>query len=261
MPRAPKQEFDPASRELFDHKEPRYLMLAKAIARDIRSGAYPVGELLPSEAELCRRFGVGRHTVREALRNLREVGLVTVHHGIGTRVKAAEVKPRHVFAIGAIDDFLRYVAETDLRIHRRERIAASLASVDLPEVGEDWLVLEGMRYSKQTSDPICWTQVFLNPEYHDAARTTGRSREPLFVQIEKRYRERIVEIEQQITAVSLTPELAAMLNARPSSPALSTLRRYIGDGSRVLFVTLTIHPADRFRYDQRLRREAGNAVA
>ena len=239
----------------FHGREPLYLSLAKRIARDIRSGVYGVGELLPPEGELAKRSGVGRHTVREAIRNLREVGLVSVHHGIGTRVKAAEVKPRYAFSIGGIDDFLQYVAETRVRVHRRERIPASLASVDLPEVGEDWIILEGCRYRKGESTPICWTKVFLNPSYKDVARTTGKSSEPLFVQIETRYGQRVEELEQQITAISLPPELAEMLQAQPKAPALSTLRRYFGRGGRVLFVTVTVHPADRFRYEQRLKRD------
>lgn len=260
MARAPRKSLDPGSQEPFHDKEPRYLSLAKQIARDIRSGAYAVGELLPSEAELARGSGVGRHTVREAIRNLREVGLVSVHQGIGTRVRAAEVRPRHVFSIGAIGDFLQYVAETRVRIHRRERIPALLASVDLPDVGEDWLMLEGFRYRKQELKPICWTRVFLNPAYKEVARTTGKSSEPLFLQIEKRYGERIEEIEQQITAVSLTPELSDALQAQPLSPALSTLRRYLGRDNHVFVVTVTIHPADRFRYEQRLHRALGKGA-
>jgi DNA-binding GntR family transcriptional regulator len=255
MARASKKRLNPGSDEPFHDKEPRYLQLAKRIARDIRRGVYAVGELLPAEGELAKRSGLGRHTVREALRNLREVGLVSVHHGIGTRVTAAEVRPRHAFAIGAIGDFLQYVSETQLRIHRRERIPAQLASVDLPDAGEDWVLLEGLRYQKQEPRPICWTRVFIHPDYKEAARTTGKSSVPLFQQIEQRYEERVEDIEQHISAVCLTRELAGMLDAKQGSPALSTLRRYVGRNGRVLAVTVTVHPADRFRYEQRLRRE------
>jgi DNA-binding GntR family transcriptional regulator len=255
MTRASKKSLYLGPQEPFQGKEPLYLLLAKQIARDIRSGVYGVGELLPPEGELARRFGVGRHTVREAIRNLREVGLVSVHHGIGTRVKATEVKPRHIFSIGSIDDFLQYVAETRVRIHRRERIPAPLASVELPEGGEDWIVLEGCRYRIRESRPICWTKVYLNPAYKEVARTVGKNSAPLFVQFEKRYGEHIEEIEQQITAIGLPPELAKLLQAQGNAPALSTLRRYFGRDGRILFVTVSIHPADRFRYEQRLRRD------
>lgn len=39
---------------------------------------------LPSEAELARRFGVNRHTIRQALRALAERGLVRTEQGRGT---------------------------------------------------------------------------------------------------------------------------------------------------------------------------------
>ena len=63
----------------FDAKEPRYMMLAREIVREIRSGLYPVGALLPAESELSTRFRVSRFTVREAIRKLTEAGLLSRH--------------------------------------------------------------------------------------------------------------------------------------------------------------------------------------
>lgn len=42
---------------------------------------------LPSEAELAIRFGVNRHTVRQATKSLAERGIVSVMHGRGTFVR------------------------------------------------------------------------------------------------------------------------------------------------------------------------------
>lgn len=53
----------------------------------IRSGAYPVGELLPSERELMAQFGVGRPAVREGLQALERMGLIAIVHGEGARVQ------------------------------------------------------------------------------------------------------------------------------------------------------------------------------
>ena len=53
----------------------------------IRSGAYPVGELLPSERELMAQFGVGRPAVREGLQALERMGLISIVHGEGARVQ------------------------------------------------------------------------------------------------------------------------------------------------------------------------------
>ncbi|HEY5299048.1 MAG TPA: GntR family transcriptional regulator, partial [Acetobacteraceae bacterium] len=47
---------------------------------------YPPGSRLPSEADLSRRFGVNRHTLRRAIDELSRGGLVRVEHGRGAFV-------------------------------------------------------------------------------------------------------------------------------------------------------------------------------
>ena len=52
----------------------------------ILSKAVLPGQRLPTEAELCERYGVSRITVRSALRSLRESGYITVRQGFGSTV-------------------------------------------------------------------------------------------------------------------------------------------------------------------------------
>src|SRR3954464_10069055 len=49
----------------------------------ILSGRVRPGERLPNERELCETFGVGRPTLREALRSLEAVGMIEVRPGKG----------------------------------------------------------------------------------------------------------------------------------------------------------------------------------
>lgn len=44
------------------------------------------GDLLPSETELCAELGIGRNSLREAVRTLRATGVLEVRHGAGTYV-------------------------------------------------------------------------------------------------------------------------------------------------------------------------------
>jgi GntR family phosphonate transport system transcriptional regulator len=65
--------------------------IADELAQDIAGGDYAAGEKLPGENDMARRFGVNRHTVRRALAELSERGLVRAERGSGTYVDAARL--------------------------------------------------------------------------------------------------------------------------------------------------------------------------
>ena len=52
----------------------------------ISRGILRPGERMPSEKQLCQQFGVGRTSVREALRSLSVMGILEPHAGEGTYV-------------------------------------------------------------------------------------------------------------------------------------------------------------------------------
>lgn len=61
------------------------------LRQQLRAQAYPVGSRLPPEPQLMAQLGVGRSTVREAIRALAHEGLLEVRQGDGTYVRAAAV--------------------------------------------------------------------------------------------------------------------------------------------------------------------------
>jgi len=63
---------------------------AEQIATHIRQGAWEIGDQLPSERDLCIQLGVGRTSLRDALRILAAQGIVATRAGQGTFVMAAE---------------------------------------------------------------------------------------------------------------------------------------------------------------------------
>lgn len=54
----------------------------------VGSGEWPVGQRIPNESELVKSLGVGRNTVREAIRALAHTGVLEVRQGDGTYVRA-----------------------------------------------------------------------------------------------------------------------------------------------------------------------------
>ena len=62
--------------------------LAERLRQRITDGQFDVGEKLPAEPELMRIFGVGRSTVREAVKILVNMGFLKVQQGAGTFVES-----------------------------------------------------------------------------------------------------------------------------------------------------------------------------
>jgi len=60
----------------FSEAQPRYLAVARELAAEIARGKVAPGERLPGERELCRHFDVSRVTIRHALRELKDRGLI-----------------------------------------------------------------------------------------------------------------------------------------------------------------------------------------
>jgi DNA-binding FadR family transcriptional regulator len=57
------------------------------LQQQLSLGEYQPGEKLPSEPELMEQFGVGRSTIREAIRILANTGMLSVRQGSGTFVE------------------------------------------------------------------------------------------------------------------------------------------------------------------------------
>jgi DNA-binding GntR family transcriptional regulator len=66
----------------------------------------------------------------------------------------------------------------------------------------------------------------------------------------------VIEVDQEIEATLIDAETARLLKAEPGAPALKFIRRYYVTGRRLVELSVSLHPADRFSYHMTIRREA-----
>jgi GntR family transcriptional repressor for pyruvate dehydrogenase complex len=83
----PSRRTDPEPEFHAVRKSRRYQQVADQIQRLIASGALKPGDLLPPERELAAKFGVGRSSLRDAIRTLEVSGIVESRHGAGTVIR------------------------------------------------------------------------------------------------------------------------------------------------------------------------------
>lgn len=232
----------------------RYAQIARELAQQIETGVYKVGDLLPSEAELCKRHGISNHTVRHAMRVLQDMKLAAPERGRGTRVIGTSSKKRYIYSLDSIPDLGELVKSTKIRVLRRARIAAGEALMPLPDTIPEWLLIEAVRHITP-GEPLVWKHVYLDARFSKAAGKVGSSSEPIYRLIERFYKETLIRVKQEVGAVLIDGTAADILRVPTGTPGLAIVRQYIGGNGRVLEATYSIYPADRFRYHSELRLE------
>lgn len=242
-------------------KQHRYERIAQALQERIASGSVAVGETLPTEAVLCQKYGVSRYTAREALRRLRDAGLITRRPRSGSTVAAAQAHSAFSLPLGSAEDLLRYATETRFVIERRERIRAAGEDLAVLECrrGQEWIKLSGIRMRPGVrpgvAKPLCLITVYLNIALAGLEKRLPRSSGVIYPQVEKALGVRISWIGHRIEAALLGDADARRLRAQAGAPALRVRRYYYDANERLLEVSDSLHPAERFAYQMRLRRE------
>jgi len=91
-----------------------YCQIAETLSEQIKTCGYKTGDFLPTEKQLAAFFGVNRHTVRRAIENLIDQGLVNRIHGRGSRIISAPIT---------------------YHIHHKTRFTENIASLGLTPAG------------------------------------------------------------------------------------------------------------------------------
>lgn len=234
---------------------PRYAVVAQALMRDIERGTFKVGEMLPTEADICEKFGVSRHTAREAIRRLSDAGLVRRRAGVGTTVMARTASARYTASVSDLTELFVYNREARLTILAEDWVSVrgELAAILPGADGQRWYRFVAQRHVAGAADPIVYTEILVHPAYEGIRE---RMREPgamVYKLIEEMYREQVVELRQEISCLAMPRKIAKVLGARAGSPALRVLRYYVGQRDALMSVSINTYPHDRFNLGTRWR--------
>lgn len=238
---------------------PLYRRVAEALRSGIAAGEPAVGAALPGEEALCRRFGASRYTLRAALRLLEEDGLIARRTGARSTVIAA--RPREIFTqtIVSLAGMLNYPADT-----RRHNLStghveadAALAAVLECEVGHPWFRIQAIRRSPQHARPLCWTEIYLLPQYAAVARRPDHEATHVIEQVQRQFGEAVERARVELLPGHVPEEVAGPLEVEPGTAALVVLRRYLRRDGRPFEVTRSWHPMGRYVFSMELHRRAG----
>uniref|UniRef100_A0A7V4TK06 GntR family transcriptional regulator n=1 Tax=Candidatus Caldatribacterium saccharofermentans TaxID=1454753 RepID=A0A7V4TK06_9BACT len=229
---------------------PLYARISRTLREEIESGLYKVGDLLPSEEELERRFGASRTTIRNALGELEREGLVLRRRGKGTIVQ----EPKTAQNMNFISSFTETLREKGVQVGTGivtiELIPAPpkvLAALGL-EKGEKVYLVQRTRLANGV--PIAFMTNYLLARVvpglegkKEALREVG-----LYQLLEEEYGLVLKRAVETIEAYLSGPLEADILQIPEKVPLFHTVRiTYLEDGTPFEMV-ISIIRADKYEY-------------
>ena len=90
----------------FVAEQPKYLLVADTLRREIARGVFRDGQTLMTEEDLRLRFGVSRQTIRQAIALLEDDGLVDRRRGSGTYVRHGPRRRQGTIHVGVVATYI-----------------------------------------------------------------------------------------------------------------------------------------------------------
>ncbi|MCZ4269121.1 phosphonate metabolism transcriptional regulator PhnF [Tritonibacter mobilis] len=203
-------------------RTPVWKSIAITLIDDIAQGRYETGTKLPAEAQLAERFGVNRHTVRRALADMAEQGLVHARRGAGVFVAA---KPTD-YPVGKRIRFHQNIRRAgrvpSKKVLRLEILAADAREADALDLnpGDPVVVYEGLSYADD--HPVALARTVFPAERLPGILDALEAHESITAALNACGVEDYTRRETRITAKLATATQALHLRTSEGAPILRT---------------------------------------
>jgi len=225
--------------------EPLWHQAEQAVRALIENGEWPTGSQIPNEDKLGAMLGISRITLRHALRNLEEAGLLRREHGRGTFVRSATV----VAGARGLTSFTQEMVSLGLvvgtRMLKAELIPAPSEIADALDIDAGDLLLRLRRLRLGNNAPIGIQTAHLTaarvPGLYEVADSIGS----LYTALLERYGIAPVEA-REVYRVGLVAEEDAELIQQPAGTPAFVVERIAFDERGPFEFTVSTMRADRY---------------
>jgi len=145
---------------------PLYFQISSRLERAIREGIIPAGARLENEIAIGERLGLSRPTVRRAIQELVDKGLLVRRRGIGTQVVQARVS-RPVELTSLNEDLTRVGHHPTTRVLSLEHAPADEAEATQLNVAVGTVITRIRRVRSADGTPMAILINLLPPEFAD----------------------------------------------------------------------------------------------
>lgn len=236
-----------------------YIEISKQIMRDIQRGLYPENTPLPKEETLCKKYNVGRTTIRRALEKLKEADAIYSVQGNGTFIKP------HLFTqpLSSFYSFTDTLKGSNILIQNKvidcELISAdrSLAKATGYPEGTKFHKLLRLRSAREY--PLMLEMTYLPQSRFWTLDTTILSRGSLYEYLRKQYNFHANHATEVFQPVMPRPDEKALLHISSSTPCM-LLERYSYEDETLIEYTKSIVRGDKYAFRVELTEDTAHTA-
>jgi len=232
---------------------PLYAQVAEFVRDLIQERKYQNGALLPDEISLARTWGVSRNTVRAAMSELVNEGVLQRQSGVGTRVR----RDRLSSGVAAWQSFTKEMRKRGVDVQHLSMfcgIVRALSEVSLAlglVSGDKVLLLERVR--GWDGIPSVFFQSYLHPRL--GLTSTEDFTRPLYELIAGRAGIEAARSIDEFTAIAADKDMAKRLGVRAGTPLLQRKRVVLDAGGKPIEFARVTYRSDRFTLSMTMERE------
>lgn len=216
-------------------KQPLYDQLVDLLSEKIENEMSP-GDMLPSERELASKYCLSRTTVRLAMSELEELGLVTRKHGKGTFVSSVSRETTDLTGAYSFTEQMRSLGRVP-----------STRNLDF-EVREASKVYRMRRLRFADDVPLMIERTYVPVSLCEGLTLARMEGQSLYDIMEKDYHITIRCAQETFGARLVRPDEAKLLGIEEGSPVFRMVRTTYSSKNTVVEYTRTVARADEFEY-------------
>jgi GntR family transcriptional regulator len=234
---------------------PRYYQLKEIIRERIRSGEWSPGSLIPSERELCERYGISRMTARQSITELVNEGLLYREQGKGTYVGRPKIAQQLLRLTGFTEDMRAREQRPGAKVLTAEMWPADEATAERLRIKVGQPVYRLRRLRLADSEPLAVETSCISFMGCERLLEKDLERDSLYGLLEIVYDMPPMEAEQELEADLARDEEAGLLEVEVGSPILRTRRVTATRRNQPIEYATSIYRGDKYRFYTRMVRD------
>jgi GntR family transcriptional regulator len=232
---------------------PIYYQIEEWMKQQIEHGKWKTGESIPSERELSEQFEVSRMTIRQALANLVQEGILLKKKGLGTFVKEQKFEQVLQGLTSFSEEMIKRGMTPKSILINFEKVNANPQVALQLDLTTNELVFKIERIRLADDVPMAFEIAYL-PAHLFGDMTKEDAYGSLYDYLQTKKELQIQEAKQDIEAILADSRLAEYLNIKAGSPILQITRTaYLQTGTPFEYVR-TAYRGDRYRFNHQVSR-------